>query len=200
MIAQRPPDGARVVCATAEQLPCRTGAFDAALAILTVHHWRDRARGLRELRRVARRRVVVLTYDPPAGAAFWLVAHYLPAVDALDAPRFPSADELAAALGPVDVQPVPIPADCSDGFLGAFWRRPEAYLDPAVRRGISVFAQLPPAAAAGGLARLGQDLASGAWERRFGHLRTMDALDLGYRLVVAGDDPPPEIAQQNPLR
>jgi SAM-dependent methyltransferase len=187
MIAQRAPGGAPVVCATAEQVPCATGAFDATLAILTLHHWRDRARGLRELRRVARRRVVLLTYDPPrAATAFWLVAHYLPAVHGLDAPRFPSCDELAAALGPIDVHPVPIPADCTDGFLGAYWRRPEAYLDPAVRRGISVFAQLPPAVVADGLGRLGADLASGAWDARFGHLRALDALDLGYRLVVSG--------------
>jgi SAM-dependent methyltransferase len=170
----------------AERLPFADRSFDAALAVLSLHHWTDRLAGLRELRRVARRRVVLFTYDPASAASFWLVARYVPAIHELDAPRFPPVGALADALGPVEVTSVPIAADCSDGFLGAFWRRPDAYLDPAVRRGISVFGQLPAERIAPGLARLATDLASGEWNRRFGHLRRLASCDLGYRLVVAG--------------
>ena len=201
MVAQRARGAAPVVRATAAALPFAADAFDAALAVLTVHHWGDRRRGLRELRRVARRRVVLLTYDPrAAGERFWLVARYLPEVQELDAPRFPSGDELTEALGPVAVRPVPIPADCVDGFLGAFWRRPEAYLEPALRDRMSVFAQLPAAAVSSGLARLGADLASGEWDRRFGGLRARESLDLGYRLVVADRSGADSLAQQIVLR
>jgi SAM-dependent methyltransferase len=185
MIRQRPPGAAPVVQAVAEALPFADGAFDAALAVLTLHHWTDRDRGLAELRRVAGRRAVVFTWDPGAADPFWLVTDYLPEMLALDLPRFPPLAELARVLGPADVRPVPIPADCGDGFLGAFWRRPEAYLDPAVRQAISSFGQIDPAASARGVARLAADLASGAWEARHGALRHREALDLGYRLVVA---------------
>jgi SAM-dependent methyltransferase len=184
MIRQRPPEAAPAVQARAEALPFEDRAFDAALAVLTVHHWLDRARGLAELRRVAARRVVVFTWDPAADDRFWLTAEYFPEMLALDVPRFPSMAELAARLGPVDVRPVPIPADCTDGFLGAWWRRPEAYLDPAIRRAISSFAQIDRARLARGVGRLQSDLRSGAWDRRFGDLRRLDELDLGYRLVV----------------
>ena len=186
MVAQRPGGAAPVVRAVAERLPFAGGSFDGALAVLSIHHWADRMAGLRELRRVARHRVVLLTYDPPSAGSFWLVAQYLPAIHELDAPRFPSMVALADALGPVDVTTVPIPADCGDGFLGAFWQRPVAYLDPAVRRGMSVFGQLPDERTAPGLARLATDLASGEWDRRYGHLRRLASCDLGYRLVVAG--------------
>jgi SAM-dependent methyltransferase len=185
MIRQRPPGAAPAVRAVAEALPFADGAFDAALAVLTLHHWTDQACGLAELRRVARRRVVVLTWDPAAADRFWLTTDYLPEFVAIDLPRFPPLAELARVLGATDVRPVPIPADCIDGFLGAFWRRPEAYLDPAVRSGISSFSQVDPAAVARGVARLAADLASGAWETRHGPLRRQDALDLGYRLLVA---------------
>jgi SAM-dependent methyltransferase len=176
MIAQRSAGAAPAVRGVAEHLPFADGAFDAALAVLTVHHWTDRARGLAELARVARRRVVVLTWDPACPGPFWII-EYVPGILDLDV--------LARALGEIDARPLPVPADCVDGFLGAFWRRPEAYLDPAVRGAISGFAQLGEEAVAPGLARLDADLRSGCWDARFGHLRRLDSLDLGYRLVVA---------------
>lgn len=184
MIRQRRAGAAPVVQAIAERLPFRDRAFDAALATLTVHHWHDREAGLRECRRVAAR-VVVLTWDPARTAAFWLTAEYFPEIDALDAGRFPALAELAAALGPIRVEPVPVPRDCADGFLGAFWARPEAYLDPAVRRAMSGFARLPGPVVDAGLARLAADLGSGAWDRRHRALRGQAEADLGYRLVVA---------------
>lgn len=181
MIVQRPAGAAPVVRACAEALPFRGASFDAALAVLTIHHWADWRAGSAELRRVARR-IVLLTWDP-GHESFWLVRDYLPHFGENDRRRFPSLDALRSALGPLDVEPVPIPSDCTDGFLGAYWRRPESYLAPAVRASISTFAD---GGAEAGLARLGVDLASGAWERRYGALRACDALDLGYRLVVAG--------------
>jgi SAM-dependent methyltransferase len=169
----------------AERLPFRDGAVDSSLAILTVHHWRDQAAGLRELRRIARRRIVVLTWDPDSRGAFWLTAEYFPEMLDLDVPRFPALDALGQALGPIRVAPVPIPHDCQDGFLGAYWRRPEAYLDPTVRRQISSFAQLGAERTRDGLARLREDLRSGRWETRHRALRDRESLDLGYRLIVA---------------
>ena len=167
MIRQRPARAAPVVQASATALPFATGAFDAALAVLTVHHWPDRARGLAELRRVARDRVVILTWAPDA-ASFWLVEEYFPELVAVDRAIFPTRDELAHSLGPVELRPLPVPHDCVDGFLGAYWRRPHAYLDPAVRGAISTFSKIGDVEA--GLARLRSDLEDGTWRRRHGHL------------------------------
>jgi SAM-dependent methyltransferase len=189
MIGQRSPGAAPCVQGRAEHLPFRDGAFDAALAVLTLHHWTDRDAGLAELARVSRRRVVILTWDPAADDAFWLTSHYLPEIVAHDRPRFAGMAELARGLpGRVTVTPVPVPHDCRDGFLGAFWRRPEAYLDPAVRSGMSPFGLLPATRLRPGLARLAADLASGRWAQRFGSLLARDSLDLGYRLVIADRD------------
>ena len=185
MIQQRPAGAAPVVQAVAEHLPWADVAFDATLAILTIHHWHDRAAGLAELRRVARHRVVLLTWDPACCDAFWLITRYIPEILDLDVPRFPSMAELSRYLGQIEVRPLPIPHDCRDGFLGAFWRRPEAYLDPNVRRAISGFVQLPPEVVNAGLAHLAEDLRSGQWDTRFGWVREQTSLDLGYRLIVA---------------
>jgi SAM-dependent methyltransferase len=180
MIAQRPPGSAPVVRAYAEALPFADGAFDASMAVLSDHHWPDRVGGLRELRRVARRSVV-FTWDRDAAGDSWLVGDYLPEF-ALETAASLSIGEIAAALGGARIEPVPIPRDCRDGFLHAYWARPEAYLDPSVRACISVFAAID---ATEGLARLQADLASGAWHDRHGHLLERDALDLGYRMVIA---------------
>jgi SAM-dependent methyltransferase len=185
MLAQRPAGAAPAVRAVAERLPCRDAAVDAVLGVLTVHHWHDQRAGLRECLRVARDRVVLLTWDPAFAGALWLVRDYLPAIRDLDAGRFRPLAELEAALGPVDVRPVPIPHDCTDGFMGAYWRRPAAYLDPAVQAGISTLRQIAPDEKERGLAALAADLASGAWDARYGALRGRETLDLGYRIVIA---------------
>jgi len=183
MIRQRPAGAAPAVRAVAAALPFRDASFDAALALLTVHHWPDRARGLAELARAARRRVVILTCDLDAAARFWLVDEYFPEIAELDRPIMPSLDELRRVLGALTVLDVPVPHDCRDGFLGAYWARPEAYLDAGVRGAISSLAKHSDVEP--GLARLRADLDSGVWERRFGALLERDSLDLGYRLVVA---------------
>lgn len=182
MITQRDA-AAPAVQASATALPFPDGAFDAALAILTVHHWPDRELGLREMARVASDRVVVLTWIPDV-AAFWLVDDYFPEILEIDRRIMPPPEELRAALGSFEMHVVPIPADCTDGFLGAFWRRPEAYLDDGVRGAMSTFTKI--AAVEEGVARLRRDLADGTWERRHGDLRRRVDVDLGYRLIVAG--------------
>jgi SAM-dependent methyltransferase len=183
MISQRPASAAPVVCASAMDLPFRDDAFDAALAIFTVHHWPDRMRGLSEMRRVAAR-AVILTWEPSTFAS-WLTRDYFPELLTYDRSLFPLASDFyARTFGRVEIQPVLVPHDCTDGFLEAYWRRPEAYFDAGVRRAISAFARIPDVHP--GLARLRRDLDDGTWMRRNGHLLELTELDLSYRLVIAG--------------
>lgn len=181
MIDQRRGESAPVVRAVAERLPFRDRSFDASLAVLTVHHWADRRQGLVEMRRVARDRVVLFTWDP-AAAGFWL-HDYFPELAPRDAAAFPSVDELSDALGPLEVRHVPVPHDCVDGFLAAYWRRPRAYLDPQVRAAISGLAMVPDEDPR--LTRLARELDDGSWNDRYGSVLALDSLDSGYRLVVA---------------
>jgi SAM-dependent methyltransferase len=181
MIRQRYSGTAPVVRGSATNLPFRDEAFEASLAILTIHHWPDRVRGLQELRRAAQRRIAILTWDPSA-PGFWLT-DYFPEILEIDRRIFPSFAELQHHLGRITVFDVPISHDCTDGFLGAYWRRPWAYLRAEVRSAISTFSKLPDVDS--GLARLRQDLASGNWQRRYGQVLARSTLDLGYRLVVA---------------
>ncbi len=183
MITQRPPDAAPLVRAVAEALPFESGRFDAALAVLTVHHWTDPERGLAELRRIARRQVI-FTWDPTHLARFWFTRDYLPEAVALDA-GFATLEATLALLGAATVEPIPVPHDCRDGFFAAYWRRPEAYLDPDVRAGISGFGILEENVVERALELLAEDLESGEWYRRNEQLLGLDELDLGYRLVVA---------------
>jgi SAM-dependent methyltransferase len=171
------------VQAVAEALPFRTRTFDIALAVLTVHHWSDRRVGLAEMKRVATR-VVIFAFDPGALGTFWLTQTYFPDIIELDRKRSPSIRQMVEELGDCSVASVPVPHDCIDGFLAAFWRRPETHLDPAVRASISGFALLDQELVTQGIARLKSDLESGVWDRRFGHLRSLDAIDAGYRLLV----------------
>jgi SAM-dependent methyltransferase len=186
MIRQRPPGAAPVVQASAMHLPFGDATFAAALAVLTVHHWSDRARGLAEMARVASERIVLLTFDAEA-PHFWLVDDYFPEIAENDRRITPSIDEIERALGPIEVRPLLIPHDCTDGFLGAYWRRPDAYLDANVRSAISAFALLRDAEP--GLARLSDDLRSGAWQRRYADLLGRNEIDLGYRLITSRRGP-----------
>lgn len=180
MIRQRRVDAASVIQGRAEELPFADGSFDASMALLTVHHWSDQGQGLRELRRVTQGPVVILTYDP-AFRGFWL-GDYIPELIALDEAQMPALNLYEQCLGPVTIAPVPIPHDCTDGFLCAYWRRPEAYLDPSVRSAISSFWKVGDVSV--GMERLARELRTGEWRERYGNLLTVDALDLGYRLVV----------------
>lgn len=183
MIEQRPEDAAPVVQAVAEHLPFPSAFFDAALAILTVHHWSDPVAGLRELARVARRQVI-FTWDPRLSHMYWLLTDYLTHLPQSEA-GLPTLEAIESAMEVIDVWPVPVPWDCTDGFLGAYWRRPEMYLDPAARAAISGFARSDALVVADAITRLDRDLADGTWKARYGFLLELDELDLGYRLVIA---------------
>jgi len=185
MIRQRAPESAVVVRGDATMLPFRSNAFDAALAVLTVHHWPDPIAGLRELRRVAGWRVVVLTHFTRMLGDFWLVSDYFPEAIDEDLVRFPMEDQIRQALDVIDIETVPVPHDCVDGFLACYWRRPEAYLDETVRSGMSIFPLLDPELVAERIGKLAADLESGAWDDRYGHLRSLPEHDFGYRLVIA---------------
>jgi SAM-dependent methyltransferase len=189
MIAQRPAGAAPAIRARAEQLPYEDDSFDAAMAIFSDHHWRERATGLREMARVARRRILLLNVDPSLARRFWLTRDYLPGfVGLIPAPYCEAGHwerELRSLWGAVEVLPVPVPHDCRDGFYHACWRRPRAYLDRRIRDGISVFHRLPPAEVAAAVAGLRRDLDSGAWDRRNGDLHRQSELDVGLRLAVA---------------
>lgn len=182
MIRQRRAGNIPVVQASATDLPFRDAVFAAALAVLTVHHWPDRSRGMTELARVARNRLVIVTWDP-AARGFWLVEDYFPDILAVDRQILPSIEEFRQVLGPIEARPLFVPHDCTDGFLGAYWRRPYAYLDAGVRSAISTFSKIGDVTS--GLARLRRDLDDGTWERRYGTLLHQSAVDLGYRLVIA---------------
>ncbi len=186
MIAQRRPDAAPAIQGSAEALPFEDQSFDAAMAVLTLHHWTDWRAGIEELRRVARR-VVVFSWDPTFADRLWISAEYFPQLIDEDVAHFPSLADQVGAVRATRVVAVPIPADCRDGFYGAYWHRPEAYLDPMVRAGISVLARRPPGDLAAGLARLEDDLGSGVWAERHAELLALDELDLGYRLLVSGE-------------
>ena len=181
MRAQRPAGAAPCVAAVAESLPFTDQSFDAAMAFATIHHWQDPIAGLREMRRVARR-VVVFTNDTSDPDQFWLNRDYLPEHAGLWAGR-PSLTELAGAIG-ARTEPVLIPWDCADGFYEAYWRRPAAYLDDHVRRGISVWARIGPQAEQRAVDRLRDDLASGRWAQRNHELVDLDAAELGLRLLI----------------
>jgi SAM-dependent methyltransferase len=184
MLAQRAPGLAPTVQAVAEHMPFADDAFDAALAIFTIHHWTDWRAGIAEVVRVAGR-VVMLTWDPDVQGLFWLTDEYLP--ESLTDEQFagPTFAELDDALGGIRVEAVPVPADCHDGFFAAYWARPEAYLDPTVRAGISCCALLDQSLVEARMGQLAADLESGAWDARHPGLRDQAVIDVGYRLVIS---------------
>ena len=180
MLSQR-TNGHPCVRAVAGALPFANDRFDAAMGVLTIHHWPDWRAGVAELARVAGR-VVLLTHDTDAAPDFWLM-EYFPTMLERDRKRMPPVDHVCAALGG-RAETVPVPHDCTDGFLGAYWRKPAVYLDAEVRKSMSGFGLLSEDELTTGLLRLEADLLSGEWDRRNGHLRDLDALDIGYRLVA----------------
>jgi SAM-dependent methyltransferase len=185
MLDQRPRGSAPAVQATAERLPIRSDAVDVALAVLTIHHWPDLAAGLAEMVRIARRRVVILTWDHDVIADFWLLREYVPAAAETDARLAISLEALTTLLSEhrVSVTAVPVPHDCIDGFGGAYWRRPDAYLDRTVQHGMSLLSMTPDDAVQEGLSRLKADLSTGAWHQQHADLLAQAELDLGYRVV-----------------
>jgi SAM-dependent methyltransferase len=184
MRAQRPADAAPCLAGSAEALPLDDDSIDAAMACVTIHHWRDRAAGLAELRRVARGPVVVFTFDL-ADLIAWQRDHFREAV-AIEQPRFGTPDEVAAELGgAVRIESMPTPADCTDGFFEAFWNRPEELLDPTVRASQSIWRLLEPGVEERIVERLGADLTSGKWDEEHGALRELSSYEGSLRLVIS---------------
>ena len=155
------------------------------MAILTLHHWSDVNAGLAEMVRIARRRVVMVAFDPEAAAELWIIRDYLPEVVTHHLRRHPSMTQLLDALPAATVEPLLAPRDCTDRMFATVWARPEQYLDPEVRDATSTWHQIPQAASARALRQLGRDLASGKWDERYGHLRTTPVWDVGLRLIRA---------------
>lgn len=179
MIQQRSSHSAILVQASAEDLPFEDDSFDAAMAVLTIHHWSDQKKGVHEMRRVTRGKLVFLTYDP-AFRGLWLF-DYFPQLVTLDEGQMPPLEKYQSWLGEVKVSNVPIPHDCSDGFLAGYWRRPAAYLDDRVRAAMSSFWALGDVSE--GLTKLNTDLKNGSWEQKYGDLQMREGLDCGYRLI-----------------
>lgn len=183
MIAQRPAGAAPVVRGVAEALPLADESVDAAMGVFTIHHWSDLAAGLAEMRRVARRRIVLLTIDAAKNAEAWTLAEYFPEAMRAEEEKMPSMRQLEELLPGAELEAVPMPSRCQDEFTSALWDRPEMFLDPAVLRASSLWHSLPPAAIERGQRRLRADLESGRWDERHGHLRTLPELDIGLRLI-----------------
>ena len=186
MAAQRPATIPPALRASAADLPLRDNSVDAAMAVLTIHHWDDELeRGIQELRRVARDTVVILTYDPLLSGEMWLMADYLPEVAELDRRIFPAPEQLVSLLGGrTSIEVVPIPRDTPDWMLGSFWAHPERVLDERARNATSGFARMDPSVVQRVVREVRRDLESGVWDERYGHLRELDAFDAGLRLIV----------------
>jgi SAM-dependent methyltransferase len=185
MIAQRPIGSGSVVQAGAEALPFADDSFDAAMAVLTVHHWTDAGAGLREMRRVARQRILVVAFDPDALRDLWISRDYFPEILTLKRRSRGSGEELAAILKGARSEPLAVPKNCSDLFFAALWARPELLLDDEVVQPMWVWQNISEKARQEGRERLAADLESGAWEERYGYLRSLEELDVGLRLLVS---------------
>jgi SAM-dependent methyltransferase len=186
MRAQRSAELTPAIAAHAESLPLDDDSVDAAMAILTVHHWTDPVAGLRQLRRIARGAVAVLTVDVTMLPRYWLVAEYVPEVIDIDKQCFPAIELITESLGGTSsVESVPIPSDCTDGFVEAYWARPEAFLDDHIRAVQGTWKGLPPGVESRAISMLAADLASGRWDERHGHLRRQTFWDAGLVLVVS---------------
>lgn len=185
MIAKRPEGAVPALQGVAEALPLDDKSVDAAMAIFTVHHWHDLGAGLAEMRRVARRRIVLATIDAEINARIWTLAEYFPEAMALEEEVMPSIAALEASLPEATIEAVPMPSRCRDEFTSALWDRPELFLEPATLRASSLWHRLPTEVIERGQERLRADLESGSWDERHGHLRTLPELDIGLRLVCA---------------
>lgn len=183
MIGQRPPGSAPAVQASAENLPFADQSFDASLAVLTAHHWPNLGAGLKEMRRVSKERIVIVTFDPEALAELWIARDYFPEMLSLKRRSGATSGELAGLLPGVTVEPIPVPRDCTDQFFAALWARPEKLFDEEVVGPMWVWQSISEEARRSGRERLRADLESGAWEQRYGQLRKLPSLDVGLRLV-----------------
>jgi len=185
MLKQRSAGAAPAVQAVAEALPFRDEAFSSAMSVLSCHHWKSRTSAFEEIGRVTTGKATFVTWDP-AHEGFWLTRDYFPEILDIDRGIFPAISEFDHAFSKVEVYPLLIPSECTDGFLGAYWRRPHAYLDDQVRQSMSTFSKIRDVS--DGVERLRSDLESGVWSLENEHLLNEDELDLGYRILVVDVD------------
>lgn len=185
MIQQRPQGSAPVLQASAETLTLADKTVDAAMGVLTIHHWNDLERGIQQLVRVARERIVIVTMDVPTLAELWIVKDYFPDFVGKHTDRFPSMEKLCGLLPNATAEVLPVPHDCTDCFTGAMWARPQDLLDPVIQAASSTWRDLSPEAMNSGLSRLQHDLENGTWTQRYGHLLQNDTLDVGLRIVTS---------------
>ncbi len=181
MILQRNNSQVNLIQGIAEQIPFKNNIFDVSMGILTIHHWSDITLGLKEMARVTKNKIILLTWIG-YGNDFWL-ENYIPEITGIDFNLFPTLEELESILGNTLIETLEIPHDCSDGFMCAYWRRPEAYLDSGVREAISTFSRIPNIQ--NQLNNLHDEIENGVWHKKHGHLLEKESLDLGYRLVVS---------------
>lgn len=186
MRGQRQANGrVPAVIGTADSLPFDDNSFDASMALITIHHWPDMVKGLKELRRVTKDQVIIMTFDPNSANEFWK-AEYFPELIEIEKQRDPAIDSIVRALdGACEVVPIPIPLDCVDGFQEAFYGRPEAFLEKEVRQNQSTWGFLPEGMEEVMVKRLADELTSGEWDRKYGHLRTQESFTCAMRLVIA---------------
>ncbi|HEU4735958.1 MAG TPA: class I SAM-dependent methyltransferase [Solirubrobacterales bacterium] len=183
MISKRPTGAAPARQGVAEALPLDDQSVDAAMATLTIHHWNDLDAGLAEMRRVARKRIVLLTIDAEKNAEIWTLSEYFPAAAQAEREKMPAMHDLEAKLANATIEVVPAPSRCRDEFTSALWDRPELFLEPETLRASSLWHQLPAEMIRSGQERLRADLESGRWDEQHRHLRTLPELDIGLRLL-----------------
>lgn len=183
MIAKRPSAAAPALKGVAEALPLDDQSVDAAMGTLTIHHWNDLDAGLDEMRRVARKRIVLLTIDAEKNAEIWTLSEYFPRAAQAEREKMPTMQGLEAKLPNATIEVVPAPSRCQDEFTSALWDRPELFLEPETLRASSLWHQLPAEVVEAGQERLRADLASGRWDEKHGHLRSLPELDIGLRLI-----------------
>jgi len=189
MRAQRPQNLSPAFIGNAENVPFDDQAFDASMAILTIHHWPDRAKGLKEMRRVTKGPMVIMTFDSEAPTEFWIF-DYIPEMAEVERQRYGPIRTITAAIGgSCEVISIPVPKDCTDRFQVALYARPEEFLNPEVRQSQSAWKFLPPGAEERFVNRLSEDLKSGEWDRRYGYLRSKATINCQFRLLISNPDP-----------
>jgi SAM-dependent methyltransferase len=185
MRAQRRSGMAPAMIGTASEIPFDDDTFDASMAMLTVHHWPDLAKGLGEMARVTAGPRIVMSFDPDAHTDFWMF-DYVPEMAVVERARYPAISKIVEGLGGVvEVLTLPVARDCTDRFQVALYARPEEFLIEAVRRSQSAWNFLEAGVEARFVQQLGHDLETGVWDVKYGHLRHQDTIDCQLRLIVS---------------
>lgn len=174
----------------AEDIPLPTSSVDSVICILASHHFSNLEKAIREMNRVARSGAIIfLTFDPRVGEKLWVV-DYFPSLweDAFRV--FPPLIDVVAIIEAntqrmVEIFPLMLPHNLTDMFFAAGWRRPESYLNPDVRAGISALSLADASIVETGVNLLKEHLDSGQWDTKYGEILKLEAFDAGYRFLCA---------------